>query len=141
MMLSPTLIKTLITNLQTVIRDEAHFKQLVDGLCNTIKDTHLDGSFDALAFVWAALPQWARVLLLTAAYREDKQTFKGITPLSPLEQLSETQRVILSHACDKLLIAVVTLMADYRFTDDFYRGWLEARRAALHNHNQQKETV
>ena len=139
MMLSPLMIKTLVSSLQLAIRDEAHFKQLMDGLCSTIKDKHLDGSFDCFAFAWDFLPQWAKVLLLTVAYREDKATFAGVTPLTPIDFFTEPQRAVLSSACDKLLTAVITLMADYDFTEDFYKGWLEARRTALHAQQDQQE--
>ncbi len=139
MMLSPLMIKTLVANMHLAIRDEAHLKQLIDGLCSTIKDKHLDGSFDCFAFAWGILPQWAKVLLLSIAYREDKNSFQGVTPLTPIECFTEQQRTILSTACDKLLTAVITLMADYDFTEDFYKGWLDARRSVLHQQQNQQE--
>lgn len=141
MMLSPLMIKALVANLQLSIRDADHFKQLMDGLCSAIKDKHLDGSFDCFAFAWGILPQWAKVLLLSVAYRENKNAFQGVTPLTPIDFFTEEQRAILSTACDKLLTAVVTLMADYDFTDDFYKGWLEARRTALHQQTEKTNTL
>jgi len=135
-MLSPLMIKAAVSSLQLSIRDEAHLKQLMDGLCCTVNDSHLDNSFDSFAFAWGLLPQWAKVLLLSVAYRECKHTFQGVTPLTPIESFNDQQRAILSIACDKSLTATVTLLADYHFTDDFYRGWLDARRTALQPHIQ-----
>ncbi len=136
MMLSPFMIKAFVANMKLAIRDEAHFKQLTDGLFNAIKDEHLDGSFDCFAFAWGLLPQWAKVLLLSMAYRENKNAFNSITPLTPIDLFTVQQRAVLSTACEKLLSAVITLMADYDFTEGFYQGWMDGRSSAL---NQQPQ--
>jgi len=133
MLLSPSMIHTLIANVQLAVRDEAHFNHLMNGLCSTIDEQHLHQRFDSFAFVWGLLPQWARVMLLSIAYRECKNTLAGVTPLTPISDLTEPQRRILSLACEKLLTAVVTLFADYQFSEDFYNGWLESRRQPPHS--------
>lgn len=128
MMPSHNMIKTLIANVKLSIRDAKHFNYVMDGLSGTLKDEqHLD-HFDCFAFAWSLLPMWAKITLLTVAYRENKDAFVGITPSTPIEQLNPRQREILSHACHQLLVATVTLFADWDFTDDFYSRWAPARR-------------
>lgn len=131
MMLSPQMIQSLIQRMHWVARSEANHKTLMDGVCTSIRDKHTDGSFDTFAYAWGLLPQWARVLLLSVAYRESKTTFNNITPATPIEFFSTEQRVTLQTALEKLLTAITTLYADYHFTDDFYQSWLPARRDAL----------
>ncbi len=136
MMLSPLMIKKLIANMQLAIRDEAHFKQLMDGLYATVNDQHLDGQLDSFAFAWNLLPQWARALLLSVAYREDKTIFCEVTPLTPIHIFNPPQRALLANGCDKLLSAVITLTVDADFTEGFYQTWLSARRSALKQQTQ-----
>lgn len=128
MMLSPNLINDLIGRMQFALRDETHFKQLMDNLCNSVKDQHTDGSFDAFGFAWGALPDWAKTNLLAIAYRDNKNIFARIKPTTPIEFFTDEQRAVLSTSLEKLLTAIVTLYADYQFADDFYKSWLPARR-------------
>ena len=130
-MLSPELIKNYVANLQLSIRDADHFDALMNGLTGTLNDEKHLNDFDSFAFAWTLLPPWAKTLLLSMAYREDKAAFTGITPVTPIEQLNDQQRAVLSQGCEKFLAATVTLFADYDFTEDFYKRWAEARRQKL----------
>ncbi len=131
MMLSPSLIKNHLANIQLSIRDADHFNRLMDGLAGTLKDDqHLD-DFDCFGFAWQMLPLWARVALLSIAYRECGEVFTGIYPETPIEDFTPAQREVLTKACEQFLAASVTLFADWDFTDDFYKRWAEARRETL----------
>ncbi len=140
MMLSPSMVKQLVTNVRLVTRNEKHFMHLMDNLAKGVTDQHIDGSFDAFAFAWGLLPQWAKIMLLSVAYREHKTVFSGIKPTTPIEHFTEKQREVLATACEKLLIVVVTLMADHNFSEEFYSGWLPARRDAI-NQQQNNEQL
>ena len=141
MMLSPAMIQKLINSVELLSRNSDHFSRLMNGLRDGVTDQHLDGSFDAFAFAWGLLPQWAKIMLLSVAYREHKTVFIGITPETPIEALTEEQRVILATACEKLLAVVVTLYSDKRVADDFYSGWLPARRKAIYEEDQRLHAV
>lgn len=141
MMLSPAMVQKLINKVELLSRNSEHFSRLMNGLRNGITDQHLDGSFDAFAFAWGLLPQWAKIMLLSVAYREHKHTFTGIKPETPIEHFTEEQRVILATACEKLLAVVVTFYSDKREADDYYSGWLPARRKALYEEQQRLHAV
>lgn len=131
MMPSHSMIKTLITKLQLSICDADHFNYVMNGLAGTLKDDEHLEHFDCFAFAWGLLPMWAKISLLTAAYREDKATFIGITPSTPIERLNKEQRKVLSHACHQLLAATVTLFSNWQFTEEFYSTWAPARQSYL----------
>jgi len=131
MMPSYSMIKTLIANLHLSIRDADHFHYVMNGLSGTLKDEQHLEHFDCFAFAWGLLPMWAKISLLTAAYREDKAAFVGITPSTPIEQLNPQQRDLLSHACHQLLAATVTLFSNWQFTEDFHSTWAPARQSYL----------
>ena len=133
------MIKELAVNMRLAIVDGDHFTRLMDGLCSEIKDQHLDGSFDCFAFAWELLPLWAKALVLSVAYRENRPVFTGIKPETPIALFTDQQRHVLSLACEKMLTAIVILMADYDFTEDFYKGWRDGRSQALLNQNPQEK--